>query len=108
MAVELELGSVHDTGEAAGSSRRAAALSSENLRREVPIMLSRDDGLAEGVVDLAFLEEIPDFSGWTVVDFKTDWEFESGRGEYSVQVALYAEAIERATKAAARGILLVI
>ena len=50
-------------------------------------MLRRDDGtLAEGVVDLAFLEEGPDFTGWTVVDFKTDLEFELGRAEYSAQV----------------------
>ncbi|MBK5198354.1 MAG: hypothetical protein JJE37_08730 [Methyloceanibacter sp.] len=89
--------------------RRAAAISAGSLRREVPIMLRRDDGtLAEGVVDLAFLEEGPDFAGWTVVDFKTDLEIESGRAEYSAQVALYAEAIERATNATARGILLVI
>ena len=64
--------------------RRAAAISAGSLRREVPILLRRDDGtLAEGVVDLAFLEEGPDFAGWTVVDFKTDLEFESGRAEYS-------------------------
>lgn len=89
--------------------RRAAALSLGSIRREVPIILRRDDGtLAEGVVDLAFLEEGPDFAGWTVVDFKTDREFELGRPEYSGQVALYAEAIERATSAMARGILLVI
>jgi hypothetical protein len=25
----------------------------------------------------------PDFAGWTVVDFKTDLEFELGRAEYS-------------------------
>lgn len=89
--------------------RRAAALSTGSLRREVPIMLRRDDGtLAEGVVDLAFLEEAPDFAGWTVVDFKTDLEFESGRAEYQAQVALYVEAIEKATNLTARGILLVI
>jgi ATP-dependent exoDNAse (exonuclease V) beta subunit len=89
--------------------RRAAALSTGSLRREVPIMLRRDDGtLAEGVVDLAFLEEGPDFAGWTVVDFKTDREFESGRAEYSTQVGLYVEAIEKATNSSARGILLVI
>ena len=89
--------------------RRAAAIGSGSLRREVPIMLRLDDGtLAEGVVDLSFLEEGPDFAGWTVVDFKTDLEFESGRAEYSAQVALYAEAIEKATNSTARGILLVI
>jgi hypothetical protein len=64
--------------------RSAAALRTGSLRREVPITLRRDDGtLAEGVVDLAFLEDGPDFAGWTVVDFKTDLEFELGRAEYS-------------------------
>ena len=43
-------------------------------------LLRREDGtLLEGVVDLAFREEGPDFAGWTVVDFKTDREFELGR-----------------------------
>jgi ATP-dependent exoDNAse (exonuclease V) beta subunit len=89
--------------------RRAAAIRTGSLRREVPILLRRDDGtLVEGVVDLAFLEEGPDFAGWTVVDFKTDLEIESGRAEYPAQVALYVEAIEKATNSTARGILLVI
>ena len=64
--------------------------------------------LAEGVVDLAFLDEGADFTGWTVVDFKTDLEFELARVEYSAQVALYVDAIEKATNSKARGILLVI
>ena len=89
--------------------RRAAAISTGSLRREVPIILRRDNGmLAEGVVDLAFREEGPDFTGWTVVDFKTDLEFELGRAEYWAQVSLYVEAIEKATNSTARGILLVI
>ena len=89
--------------------RRAAALSTGSLRREVPIMLRLDDGsLAEGVVDLTFVDEGSDFTGWTVVDFKTDLEFDSGRAEYSAQVALYADAIARATNSEARGILLVV
>ena len=72
-------------------------------------MLRRDDGtLVEGVVDLAFREEGPDFAGWTVVDFKTDREFELGRAEYSAQVAIYAEAIEKATNSSVSGVLLVI
>jgi ATP-dependent exoDNAse (exonuclease V) beta subunit len=72
-------------------------------------LLRRDDGtLAEGVVNLAFLEEGPDFAGWSVVDFKTDPEFELDRDEYSAQVALYVDAIEKATNSKVRGILLVI
>ena len=65
-------------------------------------MLQREDGMLEGVVDLAFLEKGTDFVGWTVVDFKTDLEIKSGRAEYSAQVALYVQAIEKATNATAR------
>ena len=89
--------------------RRAARAIASSLRREAPILLRREDGrLAEGVVDLAFREDTPNFTGWTVVDFKTDRDFESGRAEYAAQVALYVEAIESATNLAARGILLVV
>ena len=89
--------------------RRAASVAASNLRRETPILLRREDGtLVEGVVDLAFREEAADFTGWTVVDFKTDREFELGRAEYTAQVALYAEAIEKATNSSVSGILLVI
>jgi ATP-dependent exoDNAse (exonuclease V) beta subunit len=89
--------------------RRAASTTTDGLRREMPIMFWRDDGvLAEGVVDLAFLEEGQDFVGWTVIDFKTELEFQSGRAEYPTQVALYAEAINKATNSAARGILMVL
>jgi ATP-dependent helicase/nuclease subunit A len=46
------------------------------LRRETPVLLTLDDGsLVEGVVDLTFREDTPDFIGWTVLDFKTDREF---------------------------------
>ena len=58
--------------------------------------------------DLAFQEETADFTGWTVVDFKTDREFELGRTAYTAQVALYAKAIERATDSMVTGVLLVI
>jgi ATP-dependent helicase/nuclease subunit A len=72
-------------------------------------MLRHADGtLVEGVVDVAFRETTADFDGWTVVDFKTDREFESSQAQYSAQVELYAEAIEKATNLPARGILLVV
>ena len=77
--------------------RWAAAVAASNLRRETPVLLRREDGtLLEGVVDLAFQEETADFTRSTVVDFKTDREFELGRTAYTAQVALYAKAIERA------------
>ena len=88
--------------------RRAASAALTNLRRETPIFLRREDGtLVEGVVDLAFREEAADFE-WTVVDFKTDREFELNRAEYTAQVAYYAQAIEKATNSSVSGVLLVI
>jgi ATP-dependent helicase/nuclease subunit A len=89
--------------------RRAASVAASDLRRETPILLRREDGtVVEGVVDLAFREEAADFTGWTVVDFKTDREFEVYRAEYTAQVGCYAKAIEKATNSSASGILLVI
>jgi ATP-dependent exoDNAse (exonuclease V) beta subunit len=43
-----------------------------------------------------------------VVDFKTGREFEANRSEYTKQVSLYANAIEKATSLQTTGILLVI
>ena len=83
-------------------------MAASDLRRETPIFLRREDGtLVEGVVDLAFREEAADVE-WTVVDFKTDREFELCRAEYTAQVSLYAQAIEKVTNSSASGILLVI
>ena len=71
------------------------------------MLLQRADGiLAEGVVDLTFREETPEFSGWAVVDFKTDGEFEPRQA--TAQVGLYATAIEKARDLPARGILLIV
>jgi ATP-dependent exoDNAse (exonuclease V) beta subunit len=88
---------------------RARCTKGGALRRESPILLRRPDGtLAEGVVDLAFYEQTADFTGWTVVDFKTGGEFEANKLAYTGQVAMYAKAIEEATNLRTRGILLVI
>ena len=46
-----------------------------------------DRRLVEGVVDLAFREKTAEFTGWTVVDFKTDREVEKSRDRYAAQVA---------------------
>ena len=89
--------------------RAAASARRGELRRETPVLLSLDDGnLVEGIVDLAFPEETHYFNGWTVVDFKTDREFEGSSARYETQVALYTEAVRAATGIPARGILLVI
>lgn len=74
-------------------------------RRETPItLLDSDDTLLEGIIDLAFAEK----AAWLVVDFKTDQEIEHGREVYSRQVALYADAVAKATGQESRGILMVI
>ncbi len=103
-AITVKAALAHPTMRLAAAEARAGT-----LRRECPVLLRRADGtLAEGVVDLAFPQQTADFAGWTVVDFKTDREFEAGRANYTAQVGLYAEAIEKATNLPARGILLVV
>lgn len=79
-----------------------AAASSQDVRREVAIAEQRADGtIAEGVIDLAYRED----QGWVVIDFKTD-ELIASEGVYSEQLRQYVEAIERATRESARGVLL--
>jgi len=51
----------------------------------------------EGIVDLAFSEKTADFAGWTVVDFKTDREFEESSHPYIAQVRRYSKAVAAAT-----------
>jgi ATP-dependent exoDNAse (exonuclease V) beta subunit len=89
--------------------RAASAAENHELRRETPILLQRADGsLVEGAVDLAFREDTSDFNGWTAVDFKTGGEFEANQVRYTAQVALYAEAIRKATSLPTKGILFVV
>ncbi|MEK6286347.1 MAG: UvrD-helicase domain-containing protein [Acidobacteriota bacterium] len=87
--------------------RRAAAASlAGRCRRESPIAIKLEDGmLVEGIVDLAFIDET-DPGMWIVVDFKTDFEIGGRLEEYREQIALYSEAIARATKQRATGVLL--
>jgi ATP-dependent exoDNAse (exonuclease V) beta subunit len=81
----------------------------QSLRRETPLQHYREDStLIEGVVDLAFQEDTPEFTGWTVVDFKTDREIEKAEKQYRAQVAAYVEAVRIATASSARGFLLVV
>jgi ATP-dependent helicase/nuclease subunit A len=73
------------------------------------VLLRREDGtLLEGVVDLAFEEGEGDSVRWKVVDFKTDRELESSCEAYMAQVAMYSEAIGKATGAPVESVLLVI
>ena len=85
--------------------RRAASASRKEglCHRESPIMLQAKDGsLVEGVMDLAFREG----DQWTVVDFKTDIRIDIGQEVYRRQVALYTQALARASGMEARGVLL--
>ncbi|WP_316173012.1 UvrD-helicase domain-containing protein [Bradyrhizobium sp. SZCCHNRI2049] len=86
----------------------AKATKAGQLRREVPVMLVQDQTIAEGVIDLAFRDETPDFAGWTVVDFKTDRELSEARDRYIRQVQLYSRAVSASTGLSSRGVLLVI
>jgi ATP-dependent exoDNAse (exonuclease V) beta subunit len=85
--------------------RAAVAVALGQCRRETPISLRLgDDSVVEGIVDLAFVE--PESESWVVVDFKTDVEIGSRIDDYRNQVAVYAEAIAKATGRKARGVLL--
>jgi ATP-dependent helicase/nuclease subunit A len=89
--------------------RRAARAPNGSLRRETPVMLTLEDGsLVEGVIDLAFRDDTPEFAGWTVVDFKTDREFDETSDRYIAQVRAYSRAVAGATSAPARGVVLVV
>lgn len=86
--------------------RAAAASLAGRCRRETPIGMRLEDGvIVEGIVDLAFVDE-SDPGTWIVVDFKTDFEISGRLEEYSEQVALYAQAISRATKLGVKAVLL--
>lgn len=86
--------------------RAAAAWLAGRCRRETPIAIQLEDkSLVEGIVDLAFVDE-GEPGGWTVVDFKTDFEIAGRLDEYREQVGLYALAISRATLQRANGVLL--
>jgi ATP-dependent exoDNAse (exonuclease V) beta subunit len=90
---------------------RRAAESSGNgvLRRETPVLLRLSNGcLVEGVVDLAFRDDTPGFAGWTVVDFKTDREFDEFSDHYIAQVTFYSKAVGAAMNSSTRGVLLVV
>jgi ATP-dependent helicase/nuclease subunit A len=89
--------------------RAAASAANGEIRRETPVLLTLDDGsLVEGVVDLAFRDDTPDFTGWTVLDFKTDREFSKSSDRYTAQVSVYSEAIRAATDVPSRGVLLLV
>jgi ATP-dependent exoDNAse (exonuclease V) beta subunit len=79
-----------------------AAGAGRACRREAPVSLVVDGVLIDGQADLAY----EDTDGWVVVDFKTDVELSGAEDAYRRQVALYVEAIAKATGKPARGLLL--
>ncbi len=88
-------------------SARAALKAGRRVWREAPVSLRLDDEdgqarLVDGQVDLAYETD----AGWIVVDFKTDIEIASAQDAYKQQVALYVEAVRRATGQPASGVLL--
>jgi ATP-dependent exoDNAse (exonuclease V) beta subunit len=97
-------------------SARAAEAAGRRVWREAPVSLRIDPSaslatggppespvdLVDGQVDLAYETE----AGWVVVDFKTDIEIASAADAYKQQVALYVEAVRRATGKPATGVLL--
>ena len=111
------IGATDEESDAAATTVRSAlqhplvqrAAKAKALRRETPLQHYRDDGtLIEGVADLAFQEHTPEFSGWTVVDFKTDREIEKAEDQYRACYVAYVEAVQVATASPARGFLLVV
>jgi len=88
-------------------SARQAEAAGRRVWREAPVSLRLDgkDGdsqLVDGQVDLAYETD----QGWVIVDFKTDIEIASAADAYKQQVALYVEAVQRATGKPATGVLL--
>jgi len=90
------------------AAARAAEAAGRRVWREAPVSLriGNDAHLApqivDGQVDLAYETE----HGWVIVDFKTDIEIASAQDAYKQQVALYVEAVQRATGQPASGVLL--
>jgi ATP-dependent exoDNAse (exonuclease V) beta subunit len=87
---------------------RAAAHAGRRVWREAPVSLRMTTGteagvtIVDGQVDLAYETD----EGWVVVDFKTDIEIVAAQDAYKQQVALYADAVSKATGRPATGVLL--
>jgi len=86
---------------------RAAEAAGRRVWREAPVSLriqndQASPAIVDGQVDLAYESD----DGWVIVDFKTDIEIASAQDAYQQQVALYVEAVQRATGQKASGVLL--
>jgi len=84
----------------------AVAEANGRSRREVSVAVKLDeDHLVEGIVDLAFQSD-QESEGWTLIDYKTDFEVSGRLEEYRRQVGLYSRAIADATGQPVRAVLL--
>ena len=88
---------------------QSGAAAACGAKRRCSLRIGRSPGrrrvrhaLVDGQVDLAYETD----DGWVVVDFKTDIEIASAQDAYKQQVALYVEAVRRATGQPATGVLL--
>ncbi len=81
---------------------RTALAAGRVCRREVPLVVTVGGVLVDGQADLLW----DDGDGWMVVDFKTDLDLGTNLELYTRQVALYLEALTRATGRPATGVLL--
>lgn len=81
---------------------RAAAAAGRMCRREVPLVVAVGGVIVDGQADLLW----DDGDRWMVVDFKTDVDLGGSVAAYARQVALYLEALRRATGRPADGALL--
>jgi ATP-dependent helicase/nuclease subunit A len=88
----------HDLVAAARRARDAGRA----CHRELPLSVVMNGVLIDGQADLAF----DDGDEWVVVDFKTDAEIGDSEEAYRRQIALYVEALAKATGRPARGVLL--
>jgi ATP-dependent helicase/nuclease subunit A len=83
---------------------RSAAVRGD-LQREAPITAKLPDGeMLDGVVDLLLIESGASGRRLVLADFKTDAELGDG-AHYAAQLALYANALERATSLPVQSLL---
>ncbi|MDO8679861.1 MAG: 3'-5' exonuclease, partial [Acidobacteriota bacterium] len=89
------------------AAAREAEAGGRRVWREAPVTMRLDAAtagltLVDGQIDLAYETG----EAWVVVDFKTDVEMASAEDAYRRQVAIYVDAVARATGRPAMGVLL--
>ena len=90
------------------AAARDAEANGRRVWREAPVSIRVDAANAggptiiDGQIDLAYETD----EAWVVIDFKTDVEMASAEEAYRQQVAVYVEAVAKATGRPATGVLL--